>query len=184
MNKPVPDKSELFRINDQSFKLIYNKHWEKLYTVCYSKINDSEVAKELVQEIFFSLWQRKDTLTIEGPVEHYLLRAAKLKTLEYYRLLTIRTRHLENVRDQQKTEENTTLDHVELNELNAQLQHFVHAMPGQCRKVFELSRSQGLNTREIATEMVLSEKTVKNHLTRALHFLKEKLDKGTGYSAV
>ena len=181
MNKNLPLPNQPLRITDQSFELIYNAHWEKLYAICHHKVKDSELAKELVQEVFFSIWERKDSLVIEGTVENYLVKAVKLKTLEHFRLLIIHRKHLENIGIHQKLSENTTENHVVINELSLQLQQFVRAMPGQCRKVFELSRTEGLNNKEIAVEMLLSEKTVKNHLTRALHYLRNKLNDKSVY---
>lgn len=181
MSKNLPLQNQPFRVNDQTFELIYNAHWEKLYTICFRKVQDTELAKELVQEVFFSIWQRRESLTVVGPIEHYLVKAIKLKTIEHFRTLVIRRKHLENIGVGQTVVENTTENQLGINELSMQLQQFVQSMPGQCRRVFELSRTEGLNTREIAVEMVLSEKTVKNHLTRALHYLREKLEEKGDY---
>lgn len=156
---------------------MYNQHWERLYANCVNWVSDPEVAKELVQNVFFSLWERRKSLVIQGLVSHYLLRAAKLKTVEYYRTHRIHQHHFEQLAHLTKRSENSTENTVLLNELTLQVQQFVEALPQQCRRVYELSRTEGLATRQIATELVLSEKTVKNHLTRALGFIRDKLAK-------
>lgn len=172
----MPENNSSFTIDEQSFEAIYNLHWEKLYSLAAYRLADEELAKEVVQDVFFSLWERRKTLTIGGEVVHYLYRSVKLKILEHYRTNQIHRRHLDEFALNLHGQENTTENHVMLNELNTQLQHFVQTLPNQCRRVFELSRSQGLNTREIAVEMVISEKTVKNHLTRALSSIRSMLE--------
>ncbi|WP_158547968.1 RNA polymerase sigma-70 factor [Dyadobacter luteus] len=172
----TPQNNSPFTIDEQSFEAIYNQHWEKLFALATYRLADEELAKEVVQDVFFSLWDRRKTLVIEGEVVHYLYRSVKLKILEYYRTNQIHRRHLDEFAHNLHGQENTTENHVMLNELNTQLQHFVQTLPNQCRRVFELSRSQGLNTKEIAVEMVISEKTVKNHLTRALSSIRSMLE--------
>lgn len=155
---------------------MYNKHWEKFYSLSVYRLGDTDLAKEIVQEVFCSVWERRDVLVIEGPVEHYLLRAVKLKIVEHFRTAQVRERRLTDFAHSLKRGENTTENQVVLNDLRLQIQYFVETLPKQCRRVYELSRSQGMNTREIALEMVISEKTVKNHLTKALSSIRTLLD--------
>ena len=72
-------------INEATFTEVYNTCWEKVFAICYNHTHDVEVAKELVQEIFKSLWERRENLQINVSLERYLLRAAKLKVSEYSR---------------------------------------------------------------------------------------------------
>ncbi|MGV3602629.1 MAG: RNA polymerase sigma-70 factor [Dyadobacter fermentans] len=159
-------------LDKQSFERIYNQNWAKLYSIALCRLEDEDLAKELVQTIFVSLWERRESLVIEGNVSHYLTRAMKLKVLEYFRVEQLHDQHLGEMARLMDRQENTTENLVLLDELRGRVQQLSSSLPCQCRRVFELSRVQGLNTREIAMEMVISEKTVKNHLTRALSFLK------------
>ena len=62
----------------KGFEKVYNNYWEKVYAVCYNNTRKLELSQGMTQEIFKSLWERKDTLEIEH-VENYLVRAAKFK---------------------------------------------------------------------------------------------------------
>lgn len=71
------------RINSNSFEIIYRQHWEAVYAVCYHYTQSRHASEELVQEIFQSLWDRRQNLIIETTLEHYLIRAARLKVVAY-----------------------------------------------------------------------------------------------------
>jgi len=57
----------------------------------------------------------------------------------------------------------------------ARLRAIVALLPIQCRRVFEFRKFEDLSQRDIAQRMGLSEKTVENHLTRALARIGEML---------
>jgi DNA-directed RNA polymerase specialized sigma24 family protein len=63
-----------YPINAETFETIYNKYWKDLYALCFYYIKDQEQSKEVVQDIFKSIWERRNELDLEGPVENYLFR--------------------------------------------------------------------------------------------------------------
>ena len=160
--------------NKKVFETLYREHWKKLYAICYSQTKNVQASEELVQDIFISLWNRWEDLVITSSLENYLIRAAKLKTIDYFRAvqrskevgdlapeaLDIRTTNTEN-----ETETIFLRDHMA---------HLIEQLPEKCQKVFLLSREQQLNTNEIALELGISQKTVKNHITKALTFLRQR----------
>ena len=81
----MSDKTTLaFNVNkmDNSFiefEAVYNLYWKKLYSICYKSIEDPDIAKDLVQDIFISLWERQEELIINDSLERYLVKAAKFK---------------------------------------------------------------------------------------------------------
>ena len=129
-----------------------------------------------MQEIFCSLWERRENLHIEGPLENYLVRAAKFKLIDYYRKkakapVCVDTAAVSACLAFENCTENDVLYHA----LSEKVGDLVDKLPCQCRLVYKLSREKGLNAKEIAEALLISEKTVKNHLTKALGFLKAEL---------
>ncbi|WP_157830253.1 RNA polymerase sigma-70 factor [Siphonobacter sp. SORGH_AS_0500] len=157
------------------FEQIYNRYWKKMYDLARYYTQNSDQAEEIVQDIFKSLWERKDTLIINGPLEHYLFRCVKLKIAEHYRQEALRQKHQNQLLQTLPAEDMTTENQVLSNELSRRLEELTVQLPHQSRRVFELSRNQGLSNRQIAAELSLSEKTIENYLTRALHFLRKQL---------
>ncbi|GAB3993648.1 RNA polymerase sigma-70 factor [Spirosoma daeguense] len=164
-----------FTIDEQSFRAVYLAHWEQVFSVCYSNLNDAEVAKGMVQDIFKSLWERRDELEITTSVERYLVRSAKFKVFEHLRNSKIRQVYAEDAVANRCISSNSTENDVLYNSLKEQVSSLVNTLPSQCRNVFKLSREQGLSNKEIASLLLISERAVEYHITRALSTLKTNL---------
>lgn len=143
-----------------------------MFAFCLKNIQDEEVAKEIVQEVFKSLWERRDSLRLKE-VERYLIRAVKLKTFEYIRNKVTRQQHLENFTT---NKQNYYVEYPLIaEELSQKISKLVNELPAQCKKVFQMSRDQGLTNKEIATKLYISERAVEYHISKALKTLKMEL---------
>lgn len=164
-----------FKIDEQSFREIYLRHWEPVFAVCYNNLRDAEVAKGMVQDIFKSLWERREELEITVSIERYLLRSAKFKVFEYLRNTKIRQEYAQEAIGNHYTADNGTENDIFYNNLKEKVSGLVETLPGQCRNVFKMSREQGLSNKEIATSLFISERAVEYHITRALSTLRANL---------
>jgi len=156
------------------FKEIYTLYWEKVYAICYNNVREREPAREMVQDIFKSLWERRHSLDVKA-VEHYLMRAAKYKTFEFIRNKVSHRKHLEQIDRYAENHTNCTEENIFFQNLNENLNSVVDRLPKQCKRVFRMSREQGLTNREIAGELLISERAVEYHISRALSTLRGKL---------
>lgn len=170
-----PTSTAPLRIDASSFKQIYLAHWEKVYAVCYNNIRETEAAKGMVQEIFKSLWERKDDLEITTSVERYLLRSAKFKVFEFLRNSQSRKVHTEHALANYCNAAHCTENEVMFNSLKSKVDNLVDTLPCQCRNVYKMSREQGLTNKEIASALLISERAVEYHITRALTTLRNNL---------
>lgn len=168
-------------INEKIFTDIYEMYWEKVYHVCYANLEDSELAREMVQDIFKSLWERRDSLEITTSVERYLVRAAKLKVFEYIRNHRIRSTHLKSIAYNQASEVNSTENEILHNCLSKKVSVLVGNLPSEGRQIFTMSRDMGLSNKEIASTLSVSERKVEYQLMKALRFLKSNLQEYTVY---
>jgi RNA polymerase sigma-70 factor (family 1) len=159
----------------KAFEIVYNLYWERVYAVCYTHIRETESAKEMVQDIFKSLWERREELEIDKPIEHYLLRAAKLKVFEYIRNKTIRQKHIACVLQESCSSTNCTEEVVLFNGLVEKVNLLVERLPCQCKRVYKMSREQGMSNKEIASALLISERAVEYHITKAFTFLRRNL---------
>lgn len=154
----------------QDFEALYHSHWEQVLAVCYQGTRDISQAEDLLHEIFQSIWERRGELRIHGPARHYLVRAAKLKLMAFHRD-TANRKVIFNQAVTRNEAEETTLNHIDYQFLTERINKLVADMPHPAQEVFVMSRHEGMSNKAIAASLVVSEKTVEYHLTRALRFL-------------
>ncbi|WP_236252863.1 RNA polymerase sigma-70 factor [Echinicola sp. 20G] len=161
--------------NEKDFESIYSEYATQMLSLAYNHTYDIELAKEIVQDIFLSIWERRKNLSIKGPIKNYLLRAVKLEVIDHYRQKARDEKHLTCAFEEYCTAPESTEETVLYNELSNQISYLVDRLPCQCREVYILSRKKGLKNKEIAKTLLISEKTVESHLTKALKFIRHKI---------
>ena len=173
--------TDLLKSGDQlAFTEIYNRYWDKLVAVSYNLTREKSAAKEIVQDLFVGIWNRRDNIEIHN-LAGYLATAVKFavfKQVERER----RRREIENYKLAQIN--HTTLEQeIEFKFLQEYLRGEMEKLPEKCRLVFNYSRIRDMSIPEIAKEMNISEKTVEGHLTKGLKIMKVNL-KDSGILAV
>lgn len=162
------------RITKDTFEWVYELYWKKLFSYCYYHIQNKEDATDLVQEIFLSLWKKRDQLQIRQ-VENYLFRSASFEITDFYRRRNVRALHAQHFSSVYINAENATENLVWFTELSSRIDDLLDQLPERCREVYRLSRIEGKSHEQIKTDLSISENTVKAHLQHALSFLKSRL---------
>ncbi|WP_028666488.1 RNA polymerase sigma-70 factor [Runella zeae] len=167
MDVPLTDIELLQLIknhNQAAFESLYRLYWKRLYDFVYVKTHDGNVAEEIVQDLFVTLWEKRDSLLIHN-IQSYLFASARNRIIDYYRQKTFD--ELDNV------EVEDVNDYpIFLEELQQALQEAVEKLPPKTKEVFRLNRFEGQSTRQIANRLQLTERAVEYHITQALRTLK------------
>lgn len=155
-----------------AFEEIYNRYWLKLYANAFKRLKEREQAKEIVQDLFTSFWLNRGHVNINTSLQGYLFSAVKYAVLNFKRAKAVRNNYTELLQLVNNNLDNSTEENFKYKELKERIDHEVTHLPNKCRFVFELSRNQYKTNKEIALLLGISEKTVENHLTKALRFLR------------
>jgi RNA polymerase sigma-70 factor (family 1) len=155
-----------------AFKEIYSRYWKKLYSDAYKRLKNKELAEEAVQEIFTNFWIKRQSLQINTTVGGYLHLAVVNKVIDYHRKELLKAKYKEAFKIVQSTVDTSTEDGILLRDLAHTIEAEVEHLPEKCRSVYQLSRIEHKSNKEIAHSMGISEKTVENHLTKALKKLR------------
>jgi RNA polymerase sigma-70 factor (ECF subfamily) len=173
---------EAIRQNDSdAFKVLFDRYWKRVHTIAYSKIRCEEVTKEIVQELFISLWDKRATLQVNH-LPSYLYTATKNRILNYIASEAVQKRHWNNIKESVPLVSNVTENDVQLNELLEALEKGIDNLPEKSRLIFKLNRLEGRSVAEIATFFKLSEKAIQYHITSCLKKLRVSLKEYTGSS--
>lgn len=159
----------------EGFEKIYHLYFKKIFGICYNKTRDKDLAQDMAQNIFLSLWKRKDSLVLKVPIEHYLVGSAKLEVMSYYRTKANRSEKFTQTPKVAEVD-NTTENQIIYNELENAINKAIDKLPKKGKKVFKLSREQGMTNKEIAEKLNISEKGVEYHISKSLSFLRKYLE--------
>lgn len=160
---------------EQIFQEWFDAYWNRLVDFCEHHCNDEQIAMDMVQDIFCSLWKRKEVMEEIIQIEHYLFRAARIRINDYYREKYKRIDQTHEFTETFCHSINNTEETIYFRDLDHFVDGLVNRLPCRCRQVYTLSRNSGLSIPEIAEALSLSEKTVEAHLTKALKFLRNKI---------
>ncbi|WP_143307650.1 RNA polymerase sigma-70 factor [Chitinophaga vietnamensis] len=157
----------------QIFTYVYERHFRELAITAWRYVKDAGIAQELVQEVFIRIWEQPSLLNENGALRAYLYRAVINHCLNYLKKEKNIAKHHSAIAE---TLSDSYLHHLqEEQELKVMIYQEIEKLPPQCRKVFKMSRFDGLRYREIAEQLGISEKTVENHIINALKILREQL---------
>jgi RNA polymerase sigma-70 factor (ECF subfamily) len=157
-----------------AFEEIYNRYWAELYSSAYKRTSSREASEEIVQDFFTSLWLNRTKIQIEGTLVNYLRTSIRYRVFNYYSKEYVRKNYLESVGSLMKDFDNSTEETILLNDLTQNLEREISRLPLKCRSVYTLSRIEHKSNKEIAAVLGISEKTVENHMSRALKYLRMK----------
>ena len=163
---PVADADSLE--SPQKFEGFFLDYYPRVKGFINGLLQDAEEAEDLSQDIFMSLWQNRGNLKQIDNLDAYLFRIARNAVFRYIE----RSLLFKNYQSRQLSDDNSDLYEIE-SELNAKELELIIAiaverMPSQRRKIYQMSREQGLSNENIARELNISKRTVENHLTQAL----------------
>jgi len=172
-----PEEEKVWRAiqqkDGQSFQNYYLENYRAFLLVAYKYLRDQGLALEVVNDVFVTIWEDAESINIQTSLKSYIHRAVINRSLNVI---------LKDKKDKQRLQDLVQQSQgvvesreLEENELKARLYKEIEQLPEQCRKVFKLSRFEGKKKQEIADDLGISVKTVKNHLNRALKTLNKVL---------
>jgi RNA polymerase sigma-70 factor (ECF subfamily) len=170
--------------NEKIFRLIMEEWYSRLFNFANNYLNNEENTKEVLQDVFLKLWDNRQKLSTDTNLNAYLFTLTRNRCIDLIRreklMLQFRTDKQEEYRRLSENFEalsDPILDNLFAMEIQAEINRTISELPEQCQKVFVLSRIKGMNNREISRTMVLSEKTIESHLTKALKTIRLALER-------
>jgi RNA polymerase sigma-70 factor (ECF subfamily) len=159
---------------DKALEYIYDNYYEKLCNLVYRITKDSVVSEDIVQDVFFEIWRKRDEIFINSSLEAYLRRSCRNKTLNYIRSNNLHWEDESELNEQIDTGF-TAEEYLAADELQHRINKVIGNLPEKCRLVFALSRFEEMSYSDISKELNISVKTVENHISKALKVLRENI---------
>lgn len=155
---------------------IYRLYWEEVLDAAYKRLRDEEIAQDICQEIFISLWENRERIQVKGSLSAYFHGAVKFRVINYFRSSQLKEKHKEDlsllIREETAC---SAAQALMLKDLHQQVEEAIQELPDKMRVIFSMSRQEEKSIREISEELNLSAQTVKNQISSALKVMKKRL---------
>ncbi len=160
--------------NHSAYTEIYKRYSGVLYIHAYNKLRNREEAKDIIQDLFITIWNKRTELNIQTNLSGYLYAAVRNRVFKKLASNQAKTQYLESIQHSIQTHECITDYMARQNQLAALIESEIHSLPKKMKEIFLLSRQAHLSHKEIATHLKLSEPTVKKQVNNALKVLRVK----------
>ncbi len=162
-------------VDKSGFEQLFRSVYSPLCAYANSFLKDIDASEEVVQEIMFRLWENRKAIEIRNSVQSYLFRAVRNASLNVLKHMDVKEAYRVARKIEMKGELAAEEDDLVTNELHEKIRQAIDALPAERKKIFIMSRYDGLTYREIADKSGLSVKTVENQIGSALRTLREEL---------
>ncbi|KQC02834.1 RNA polymerase subunit sigma-24 [Pedobacter sp. Hv1] len=173
----IVDEQSLFALlrqgDESAFEQIYKLYWAQLFNTAYKRLPETEKCKDIIQNVFTDLWNRRATLDLANPAAylHTAVRFQVLKQISKNSKSSAFTATFETELISPLATDGEVLE----KEVRVLIELFIKALPQKRREMFLMHYFKGLSTSQIATQLNVSQKTVQNQLTTASNALRLRL---------
>lgn len=158
--------------DERAFEFLYLKHVRGLHRYAQSRLRSEQESKEMVQNIFVTLWEKRESLAHLTALTPYLFHMLKNKVVEHYRHNLVREQYAADFAFFESCEHNPTEDQQNLDHARTLIEDSVSAMPPRMQMAFRLSREENLSIVHIAERMKITPRTAETLITNALKRLR------------
>ncbi|MES2457893.1 MAG: sigma-70 family RNA polymerase sigma factor [Bacteroidota bacterium] len=168
----------LLRLSDHSaYTEIYRRYHQLMLVFALKKLENEDLAADFVQDLFTSVWLKRDTILESGNLAAYLYISLRSRILDYFSHQKVRSKYLDALAWEMELSVETQTDYLARERsMQAYIDLQIGRLPSKMRRAFELSRKELLSHKEIAELLHTTEDNVSKHITGALRALRSKLN--------
>ena len=162
-------------LNQPTFEALFKSSFKSLCFFALKYVKDMDVAKEIAQDAFINLWEKRETIDLSKSVKSYLTTTVYNRSLNYLRDNKKFNNNILSIEGLFSNAGDYDSDKLVVDELNQAIKNAIDELPEKCREVFLLSRNENLKYQQIADKLQISIKTVEAQMSKALQHLRLRL---------
>ena len=161
------------RKNDRkAYSILFDKYFERLFTFAVRVVFREDVANDIVQEIFISLYEKSEILNYDLSLKSYLFNSVRNRCFNYLRDRKVEDRRMNLYAEACLWSDN--VDWIEEEEVLRKIQEVMLELPEKCREVCRRRFFEGKKLEEIAEELDISESTARVQTHRGMEMLRQR----------
>jgi RNA polymerase sigma-70 factor (ECF subfamily) len=158
------------------FRQLFDKFYRPLVVFANRLLSDPDLSRSVVQDVFVMMYDKRSEINIHTSLQSHLFQTVRNRCLNVLKHNKMKREHHQRIFDS-GSETEQPAETLEYAELERCLDTVINALPDQCRKIFKLSRYEGVTNQEIADQLDLSKRTVETQISKALKRIREELAK-------
>jgi len=163
---------DLMKANDDlAFREIYLRYWREMLSSSRKKVSDPVIAEELVQNVFVSLWDKRQNSDIKQ-LRNYMYVALRYCFINYVKKQMVAAKYIDHEKSAKTEYANSTEEAFALKELSLKIEESICHLPAKTGRIFRMSRYENRSVREISDYFKITDKAVEYHITQSLKTLK------------
>lgn len=159
----------------EAYETVFRAYYSSLCLFAVRYLKRMDLAEEIVQDLFLTLWEKRHVFSLESSLKSYLYRAVHNNALKYLQHQKVVEKHASQTINQMQYHADEPIHNLQSEELAGLVSKAFAAMPAKTKEIFDMSRNEGLKYGEIAERLGISVKTVEAHMGSALKILREQL---------
>ncbi len=169
----------------KAFSLAFDAFWEIVYQQAYRKLQSEQIAEDVTQETFITLWENLEKLACQDRVVPFLFVVLRNKIFKLYERDQVRLKYIVSLQKNDARYGDSPDQELVNKELDGMIDSELKKMPLRMKEIYDLKKEEKYSVKEIAKQLNLSEQTVKNQLHNAYDRLRKFADAyNTSYIAV
>ena len=169
---------QIQRGDRDAFRALFDAYYARLCTFAVEYVGSMDRARDVVQDVFLTLWERRADWVVHGSLKSYLYQAVRNRALNASRDRATRRRAYDaHGQHRHRVTRRTAENQAHYHQLSEAIHRAIDQLPPRRRMVFLLHRHHDLTYAEVAQTMGITRKTVENQIGRALKFLRDRLQK-------
>jgi RNA polymerase sigma-70 factor (ECF subfamily) len=168
-----PDNELVLRLladDVEAFDALYNRHSQALYANILKLTRDTEIAQDILQDVFVVLWEKRSTIDVNQPVSNWLFAISYYKSLKYLKT-TLKDQLLRKTIKNNGFVPDNQNDEPEEHNMEV-IRKAIQQLSPQKQKVLIRCKLAGKSYKEVANELNISKHTVKEYLSLAITSLR------------
>jgi RNA polymerase sigma-70 factor (family 1) len=159
----------------EAFDEMYSRYWQKLYNYAFHRTQSKDIAFEIVQDIFVSLWARKEIIQLQNSLSGYLFASVRFQIINHIKNSKLKELYLKDYVRFISSTDNSNEESMLAHDLHHALERSIDELPTRCREITRLNMLENWSTNKIADDLNISHRTVENQLALARKHLKASL---------
>lgn len=159
----------------RAFEQLYNLHRLMIYDNLRRLIRDEGIVKEILQDVFLKIWERRTELDPDKSFRAYLFRIARNMVMDYYRKVKREKKLVDNLQVFASEVSDQPMESVISSDEEELLMGAIATLSPQRKRIFMLCKLEGKSYEEVSQILGVSSSTISDHIVKATRTIRHRL---------